>query len=200
MKTNRIMNKIKFYSCLLTAASLMVACEDLPDEQFTKYANFTRSDYQEWVMEYDPSGEVTSDVSISISGTSVLSKDLKVEVELNTAKLDSFNFEKFRNETALYYEVLPEDCYEIADYGTTIKAGDEFGLMPVKFHLDKINKYKNYVLPLSIFRVSANSIALSPYYFTLMNIVLKNNFSGLYSSSLKCYSPDDKSTIEVKEN
>lgn len=163
---------------------LLAGCDDLPKEQFDKYAVIIRSGYHEWSIPFSNESTVATSISVAVSGTSVISEDMDVQIDVNSDLLDEYNFEKFRNDVASYYTLLPEDCYSFESMKTTIKAGDEYALIPLNLNLTKMDKYKNYVLPVEIVSVSKHSIGINDYNKSLINIVLKNDYSGSYTMAV----------------
>lgn len=178
---------------------LIAGCSNLPDEQFVKYAVITRNGFNEWNLPYNDEGEAKADISISVSGTSILAEDMEVEVAVNPEILKAYNFERFKNDTLSYYSLLPEDCYELETTKAIVKAGNEFALIPVKLNLNKMNKYLDYVLPVEIVSVSKNSVGINGYNESLMNFVLKNEYSGMYSMSVELSSSEGNLVINGEQ-
>lgn len=103
---------------------------------------------------------------------------VRVDLAVNPDTLDGYNWEKYRNDRSLYYEMLPETCYSFEGEGIVIRAGTEYSNVPIRFYLDKIDKEKNYILPISIVNVSEFSIGDPKYSTILMNVILSNEYSG----------------------
>jgi len=177
------MKKLTIY-LMLCLAVLVAGCSDLPDEQFEKYAIIVKNGYHEWNLPYNGESEITSYISIAVSGTSIISEDMVVNIEIKPENLEAYNFDKFRYDTSSYYELLPDDCYEIDATEVVVKAGEEYGLLPVRFKIDKMDKYLNYILPIEITSVSRYSIGSNDYNKALINVVLKNDYSGMYSRTV----------------
>ncbi len=163
----------------------MSSCDNLPDEQFEKYVIMSRNGFQTRSFEYQKSGFGTTDIAISVSGTSVISHDISVKVAIDETALYNYNFDNFREDVTLYYTLLPADSYELGSEMVTIQAGHEYGLLPVKVDLAKLDMKKNYVLPLTIVSTSDYSVGPVKYATILMNVVLENGFSGEYAASAK---------------
>ncbi len=174
-------NRIIYIAALLCV--WMVACDNLPDEQFEKYVILTRSGFQERSLDYAVDGIITTDISASVSGTAIIDQDVQVSIKIDEEALAQYNFDKFREDLPLYYTLLPEDTYEMEGKVITIKAGDEYGLLPVKIDLSKLDKLKNYILPVTIISTSNYSVGNPQYTTLLMSVVLKNGFSGVYSGT-----------------
>jgi hypothetical protein len=129
-----------------------------------------------------------------------LASNVTVDLTVDIDTLEAYNFEKYRNSTALYYDLLPEDCYELESSSVTLEAGSEYTLLPITFNIDKIDKYEDYVLPLTISSASGASIGKAPYNTILMSIVLSNNYSGTYSSDAKLEDFTDRTTLNLTQN
>lgn len=177
------MRNINSYLCILLVA-MLTGCNDLPDEQFEKSAIIIKNGYHEWELPYNGEDEMTAYVSVALSGTSILKEDVEAELKVSPVNLEEYNFDQFRYDESSYYELLPEECYEMESNKVIIPAGSEYGLLPVKIRIDKMNKYHNYILPLEIVSVSKYSIGKNGYNRALVNIVLKNDYSGKYSRTL----------------
>lgn len=190
------MKKISIVLCAFFGL-FIASCDNLPDEQFVKRVVFTQNGFVDRVIDYTDTGIDTTHVSISVSGTSVLEQDIVVGYSVDADTLAGYNFERFRDKTALYYSMLPEDCYDFLDETVTIKSGDEYATLPIQINMDKINKYVNYVLPLKITSVSSCEPGLKNYATILMNILLKNSFSGTYNVSGKVYDKSDNSELDM---
>ncbi len=195
------MNMKKIYLFLSILSILFITgCDDkLPDEQFEKYAVITRNGFHEWNIPYSNQAEFLTTISVSVSGTSILSKDIEVEVAVKPENLEAYNFEKFRNETSSYYSLLPEAAYEFETTKVKIKAGDEYTLIPIKIKLNNMNKYLNYVLPVEIVSVSDYSIGINGRNQSLINFVLVNEYSGTYSMAVNQRSSEGDLTIDREQ-
>lgn len=190
------MKKISMALCTLMSM-FIISCENLPDEQFEKRVVFTKNGFVDWEINYDETGLDTTNVSVSVSGTSVLGGDVTVDFVLNPDTLASYNLEKFRGKEELYYKILPNNCYKFLSENVTIKSGTEYALLPIEINMSNIDKYGNYVLPLRIDKVSSCSVGLPLYTTVMMNILLKNSFSGFYNVSGKLKDKSDNSELDM---
>lgn len=193
------MKKLNIFLSILFAI-LSTGCNELPEELFEKYAVIIRSGYHEWAIPFSNESSVATSISVAVSGTSVISEDMDVEIAVNSALLDEYNFEKFRNDEASYYTLLPEDCYSFESMKTTIKAGDEYALIPLNLNLNNMDKYKNYVLPVEIVSVSKHSIGINGYNQSLINIVLVNYYSGSYTMAVDLRSSEGNIFINQEQS
>lgn len=173
MKNNRIT------SIILTIITVIftVACDGLPEEQFVKYVIVTHNGFQDCVI--DTTGK--AEISVSVSGTSVLNQDVNVSLVKDSTILAQYNFDKYRNDKTLYYQALPDDCYDMGDGSLTIKSGSEYSILPINFDISKMDKYKQYVLPISISSTSAYEKGKDENAYVLLRILLANAYSGMYA-------------------
>lgn len=187
------MKKLNLYLLFLLGV-MFVACENLPDEQFVKRIVFAKNGFQDIELVYNEAAKVTPELTVSISGTSVLGNDVNVTVKLDADTLNAYNVEKYRKDTILYYNLLPDSCYTVVNNGNiTINAGEESTVLPIEFDLSKIDKYKDYVLPLAIVYASDYEIGESQYSKVLLHLNISNSFSGIYQ-------PNDCKIFEGDEN
>ena len=172
----------------------VAACNnDLPDELFVKRVVIAENGFQDLRVEYPEDGTVNTQITISISGTSVLSKDVEAQVKVCPDTLDDYNYERFVQDTMLYYTLLPEDCYTLENEGkVTIKKGDEYALLSVQFDLSRLDMFKDYVLPLEVSSVSDYEVGEPKYRKALFHLNILNNFSYVYTpSGAKVYNSGD---------
>jgi hypothetical protein len=164
---------------LINFSIMFVSCDKLPDEQFEKQVIMTRNGFVDRII--DSTG--VTPLSVSISGTSILDKDLTVKIDVDTTALRLYNFDKFRFDLPLYYQTLPDSCYDLSNKTIIISKGNEYGTLPIKLNVGKIDKFKQYVLPLSVSSTSDYVIGQTDYKTILMHILLQNKFSGRYAMS-----------------
>lgn len=74
----------------------VAACNnDLPDELFVKRVVIAENGFQDLRVEYPEDGTVNTQITISISGTSVLSKDDRGSGKGMPGYVDDYNYERF---------------------------------------------------------------------------------------------------------
>ena len=157
------------------------SCDNLPDEQFDKYVLMTRNGFIDREIVYNASGKATTEVSVSVSGSSDVAHDVEVEVEVYPDTLDQYNFEKFRTDSASYYDLA--EHYTIPHPKLTIRKGEAYGVFDVVFDVKQMDKYKDFVLPLRIKSASDYLVSPKASRVMLMHILLTNFFSGAYGMS-----------------
>ncbi|MEG0807312.1 MAG: DUF4361 domain-containing protein [Alistipes sp.] len=169
---------------LLATLVLFCACDNkLEDELFTKHVLINQNGFREYNLNYVNTSVKDTVITVAINGSSRLDRDITVNLAINPDTLAGYNWEKYRNDRSRYYELLPEECYSFVGEGILIKAGTEYTNVPIQFYLDKIDKEKNYVLPISIISTSEYQVGAPQYSTVLMNIVLSNDYTGTYALS-----------------
>ena len=169
---------------LLAVAGIFTACDNkLPDEMFVKHVLINQNGFREYELNYVNTPIKDTVVTVAINGSSKLDRNIHVTLAINPDTLDGYNWEQYRNDQSLYYEILPEDCYTFDGEDIVIQAGTEYSDVPIRFYLDKIDKEKKFILPISIVSTSEYSIGNPKYSTILMNVILSNEYSGDYSLS-----------------
>lgn len=169
---------------LLAVAASFTACDNnLEDELFIKHVLINQNGFREYDLNYVDVSVRDTIITVAVNGSSKLDRDIKVDLAINPDTLAGYNWERFRNDHSLYYELLPEECYSFNGEGVVIKAGTEYTDIPISFNLDKIDKDKSFILPISIVSTSEYKIGDPDYSTILMNIVLSNSYTGNYSLS-----------------
>lgn len=192
----------KILITIIALSGLLVACEDalVRGELFEKKVLINQNGFREYELNYFKAQNSTVDTTfcVAVSGTTDSDKDVTVTLDINADTLAGYNWDKFRNDKSRYYELLPEECYTMQTEGITIKAGDEYAEVPVTFHLDKFDKSKNYVLPVSIVSASEYTLAGSKFCTILMNAVLSNEYSGSFSLSGRIKEVEINESIDIR--
>lgn len=179
------MKNICFITLLFAISATLSGCEKdkLPEEIFHKQILLNQNGFKEYELNYVGTNERDTMITVAVSGSSKLQKDVVVDLQIDTDTLRGYNWEKYRNNESLYYELLPEDCYQIEGNSIRIHAGTEYTSVPIRFFLDRIDKSKRYILPISIASATEFPVAEPNYSTILMCISLANEFSGSYSLS-----------------
>lgn len=168
----------------LLAVTAFTACNDkLPDELFVKHVLINQNGFREYDLNYVDASVRDTLITVAVNGSSRLDRDIRVDLAINPDTLEGYNWEKYRKDRTLYYELLPEECYSFNGEGIVIRAGTEYTDVPISFNLDKIDKDKNFVLPISIVSTSEYKVGAPQYSTVLMNVVLSNAYTGTYSLS-----------------
>ena len=178
---------------LICSAVLLLAlpysCHDeLDDELFEKAVLLTNNGWIDQELYLDESGLIDIPVVVSVNGTSGNNTPVDVTVRLAPDTLSNYNFEKYRNQTELYYEQPEENAIAFNDETIRIPAGELYGASGLTLDLNKLSdRYADYVIPLEIESTSAYQIARSDYSKALVHLVFKNSFSGNYSGEIAVY-------------
>ncbi|TKG91880.1 DUF1735 domain-containing protein [Puteibacter caeruleilacunae] len=172
----------KFYIMIMTAMLFAtVSCDELADELFEKQVLFARNGLVEKDVELVDENSISMDVSVSISGTSVLAEDVSFTIEEFPDTLADLNKNLFDDDVEDYYTLLPDAAYSFSSYTGVVKVGDEYGLVPYTVDWTKLDMYQDYILPLKIKSTSNYNVAEANASTLLLNFQFKNSFSGSYS-------------------
>lgn len=185
------MRKILYIISVLMLIVINYSCtEGLPDEQFEKLVLLTKNGWIDQKVDLSSisSGSVEIPVVVSISGTSTNAQNVSVDLDFDAEGLALYNFDKYKEQTGLYYTLIPADVISIENSSLEIEAKKDQGLTTLKLDLSKIeDKYQDYVIPIQITNVSKYALASSDYTNALYHLELKNNFSGNYSGGITVY-------------
>ena len=97
---------------LFVAIGMCTACDEgLPDEIFVKHVLINQNGFREYELNYVNTPIKDTIISVAVNGSSRLDRDVRVDLAVNPDTLDGYNWEKYRNDRSLYYEMLPEICY-----------------------------------------------------------------------------------------
>lgn len=177
------MKKIFIYGAIMFGVCSFTSCDDnISDEQFTKMVLLTKNGVQDYNIEFTDKGQADLYLPISVNGTSVNNRDVVVRLAEDPDTLTDYNFERFRNRTALYYKMPSNKTYSFpAGPEITIKSGSDYAVFPLALNLNELDLYSNYVLPLKIESVSTYQMAWNQYTKLLMRLNISNLFSGNYN-------------------
>ena len=109
---------------LLAVAASCVACDNnLEDELFVKHVLINQNGFREYDLNYVDAAVRDTIITVAVNGSSKLDRDIVVDLAVNPDTLAGYNWERYRNDRSLYYELLPEECYSFDGEGIVIKAG-----------------------------------------------------------------------------
>lgn len=176
---------LAYSTCLLLLAMVATSCNDsLTEELFHKFSYITHNGWQEYKLEVADDNTAILPIYMGVNGTSANGKDIVMQIETDPDTLVGYNKEKFKNQTDLYYKLLPEACYSFDSDQYMISQGElKIGAF-IRLDLNKMREvgslYNDYVLPLEL--VSSVGEQKGPKKFTtvLAHIGFINDFSGNY--------------------
>lgn len=179
------MNKLYVYTASLLMAFAVSSCDNnIPDEQFTKKVSLTKNGMQKYNIDFTDEGVIDLNIPVLASGTSNNNQNIDVTVGLAPDTLADYNFERYRNNRELYYQLPSENMYSFPKGETvTIPAGKDYSIIPLRIDLRNFDLYNNYILPLQITEVSNYEIAQNGYSKLLINLNINNFISGAYTAS-----------------
>lgn len=215
INTIKDMKNIYILIAVFATAILSVSCNDeWAEEQYEHYIGFRSPLNDQGVTEiyvpysrkniegeYVAGGEGRSnyELPVIVSGSLTNQQNITVHVAHDADTLKDYNFERFRNRTALYYVLPSEKMYSFpAGPEITIKSGSDYAVFPLTLNLKEFDLYSNYILPLQIENVSTYQMAWSKYTKLLMRLNVSNFFSGNYNVDGRVWEesyPDQKLPI-----
>ena len=187
---------------MAAVALCTVSCEDeLDSELFTKYSYLMNNGWQENIqMTINDDNTVDLPVYFGVNGTSGNDRDIFVKLDIDQDTLDQYNFDKFKNETASYYDILPADCYAFDKPLYTIPRGALNAKAVCKIDLNALrqhNIYNEYVLPVKIASSEGEPAGPPRYTKALYYINFTNPYSGVYAGNGTIKQLGTKYTAEV---
>ncbi|MDU1892532.1 MAG: DUF1735 domain-containing protein [Dysgonomonas sp.] len=181
--------KIKYISMVVLTTIVvisLISCDNY--EQFEKelYQNdiyiVSGRDYNIFDLEvYLDSSKVDYNISVSASGTTKISQDVKVTFKRDEALLTAYNFANFDLEEAKYAKELPLNKYNFPDESLMLKVSDEevYSKYPLVINPKDLYDLKPdsvYFIPVAIDTVSAYSISRTKR-GSLVRILPRNRYA-----------------------
>jgi len=186
---------------MLTATT--TSCNDeWKDEQYEKYVSFKAPLNDNGVtavyvpfsrhnddgsLTYAQEGISHYDLPIIVAGSTRNANNLTINVG-HSDTLDILNYERFGSPTYrsditdLYYK----DMSNYAEYATTaqVKAGEDVGLLRIKFDFNNIDMVEKWVLPIEV-KPGSNYLAhpRKNYAKAMLRVYPYNDYSGNYSAT-----------------
>lgn len=197
------MKKIVLICLSALALTVNYSCNDgLNEELFEKSVLLTENGWIDQEMKITESGVIDIPLVLSINGTEGNNKSVDVTMKFDPDTLSEYNFNKYRNQTPLYYLEVPSGAVSFKDATINIPSGAIKAKSSLTLDVNKItDKYADYVIPVSIAGVSEYKVAKNDYSKALLHVLLKNSFSGNYSGDLSVFkttSTGNKITVSNK--
>lgn len=172
----------------LSLSILVSSCNDeWTDEQFENLVSFKAPIEREGIsniyVRYKGNEATTFQLPLIVSGSTTNSKNITVNVSVDSDTLSVLNYQQFQNREDYYFRELDPKYFSIPST-VKINAGENIGLMPIDFTLDGIDMVDKWVLPLTI--DESNSYTANPrkhYRKALLRINPFNDYSGTYSGT-----------------
>lgn len=191
MIKHTVMKRLKYNyglaACLLTFMTCgFSACNDgLADELFVKNSYIIHNGWQDYELTVRDDNTALLPVYFGVNGTSGNDKNITLTLEVDADTLAGYNREKYKNQTDLYYKILPEEAYSFDGDSWTIEKGKLNAAAYITVDLTKIDEvgslYDDYVLPLRISSSTGEPKGQDKYTRVLAHIGFKNDYSGTYS-------------------
>jgi len=136
--------------------------------------NAPSDSFRLYTVSYDIVPSATLEVPVVYTGANVASKDIMVNVEVDSEWLARYNTVKGTS-----ISILPSSVYSFPG-STTIKSGSKTANISVTLKIDQISLSGAFILPLKI--TNASGETLSKYFSKiLIRVTPKNAYDGLYS-------------------
>lgn len=151
------------------------------------YVPYTRHDSEGNFAE-GGQGKSNYRLPILVSGSTVNDRNIEVHIGHDADTLQILNEARFAQRTDLFYTDMGEDGLSYTTYPETmqIKAGENKGLLDLKFDFNGIDMSDKWVLPLQILDDASYGYESHPrknYAKALLRIFPFNDFSGDYSGT-----------------
>lgn len=168
---------------IVMVSALIISCEeDLQKVEYYKPFIYLKSgdggiaDYPHYYNDSISTGYIV----VGSGGSMPLLNDVKVELELDTARLNSYNYRNYGNDLNKYAKLLSEDRYTIPSYETVIRAGEvsATAVLPIHIDINGLSPDSTYMVPLTIKSVSDNVEINGTKNFVLYRVVLNNDYSS----------------------
>lgn len=193
---------MKKYICIITAIlfvfSLQSCDDELADELFVKGSYLVKNGWQEYKLKIEKDNTVVLPIAIALNGTSNNTKDVTVNLVTDPDTLAAYNLDRFRNQTELYFEEIPETYYSFDNTSYVIPKGKNDVVANVVIDLNKIDYiYEEYVLPIKIASTDGALIGESKYSKVLAQLDFTNEFTGNYSGTGKLKQKNSQYELNV---
>lgn len=175
---------------LLVFVSFFCACNDeWKEEQFEHLISFKAPLDNKGVsnifVRYKRDENTVFRLPLIISGSTMIDKDLTVEVGVDSDTLEVLNYERFQNRKDFYYRELESKYFNIP-HMVHFKAGESTALMHIDFSFGDIDMTDKWVLPLTV--VDNPSNGYTPHWRkhfrkAILRVNPFNDYSGTYSGT-----------------
>lgn len=171
--------------CAITLVCTFCACnEEWEDEIYKQAISFGKNGVADIYLRYKPKGELTYQVPIILSGSTMNGSDLVVNVAVDPDTLVQLNFERYRYREDLYYVELDKKYYNLPSTQVTIPQNTSVGILDIDFTLGDLNMVDKYILPLTIAEGKGYEVNNRKHYRkALLNIIPFNDYTGSYSAT-----------------
>lgn len=189
----------KIYTLVTLAATVLLgaACNsEWEEEQYDHYISFrspldskgVTNVYVPYTRTGNEEGMSSYQLPVIVSGSLHNNQDIAVHVTHDPDTLNTLNIARYATRTDLFYKDLNGDqTYAIYPEITQIKAGEDVGLLDLKFNFKGIDMSEKWVLPLQIVDDPSYGYQSHPrknYAKAILRIFPFNDFSGDYAGTL----------------
>lgn len=193
------MKKIIYFIAVLVI-TLTSSCDGLPDEQFEKLVLLTKNGWIDQDIDVSSEGVIEIPIAASVSGTATNAENIVVNLDFDPDTLSEYNFEKYRKDSSLYYQSIPDSAVSFGSNVVDIVKNKDNGITKLIINLNKItDKYKDYVIPIQITNSSKYMLANNIYTKALYHLQLKNDYSGTYTGTTTVYKTKGSAEVNDEE-
>ncbi len=187
------MNRLHlFLYLLLLCLAIFFGCSEnypLDTEQYIKQVYLVGADetsnmgmLTREVAYAGASSEMETDISVAVGGSRDTDSDLTVTLaEAGSGAIDEYNM-KYMDGEDVQYRLLDTSNYRIPGYTVTIKAGEEYGTLPIFINTTGLSCDSLYALTFMISSVSGSDAVSVREQDTVLILALTfvNDYSGAY--------------------
>jgi hypothetical protein len=188
VKTFKELKKMKYL--IRTVLSLVlvagiVACDESKqfEEELYKhvFAIISSDSCNIFEDEYDlEKVEASGFIAVSMGGTTLTDKDLRITLEIDSSLLDRFNSNTYENPKQ-YVRFVPSDKYTIESFDLTLPAGSRIARLPLNIRPEGLSPDSIYMIPLRVKAYSAYEINPDKS-DVLYSVRIKNSYATLKPS------------------
>lgn len=175
---------MKIISTVILAFSALFICvscddnEQFTEEQYKKVIYVLSRDNNKVFPGIHTLNEEVSTgyVTIGAGGSLVIDQDVTVEFEHDDSLLNAYNRINFDIATEKYAKELDPRRFDIEHYSITLKAGEDYALLPIRVQTEGLSPDSTYFIPLRIKNVS-NYEVNPDYKAVLYRVYLENAYA-----------------------
>ena len=176
---------MKIISTIVLAVSALlicVSCDDndqFTEEQYKKVIYLLSRDNNKVFPGIHTLNEEVSTgyVTIGAGGSLVVDEDVTVEFERDDSLMKVYNKVNFDIATEKYARELDPGKFDIEHSSITLKAGQDYGLLPIRVHAEGLSPDSIYFIPLRIKSIS-NYEVNPDYKAVLYRVYLENDYAS----------------------
>lgn len=184
-KKNRMKTKRMIVFFLI---GILISCSNGVDfgEQYKKTVYIVNSNNLLYIAKHSFEKERDSiAISVYCASSQPITKDLKVRAKVNRRVLDSLNsIQMLADPGYVNRLMLPENSYQLdGELYTTIKAGEQYGVLKIPFDFTGLDPSTPFALPLTLVSNNADYDINPKLQSIVYQIEMVNQYAGDYNGS-----------------